>query len=236
MLLTPLGSRPAKPPHGQGGFTLIEVMVALVIMAFLIGSVAALVGGSVRSKMIVAMRSADTETARQTLEWMSERLRNAGLNIDPDLQPALCDDMVVAGIPSLRPTGSQVYVAGEILNTNVVAGDEVVALGFRLSGGLVVEERSGCAVWLPTAAVLSNPAVTVTALSLRYFERNGAEVTVPTTDEDAIRSIRIIQITLTVQAQEGSSGTQTQTFQRLVMLRNPRPDISNWLAPLETNP
>ncbi|MCL6554074.1 MAG: LLM class flavin-dependent oxidoreductase, partial [Firmicutes bacterium] len=51
--------------------------MAMVIMTVVIGTIATLVGASVRSKMIVASRSSDTETARQTLEMMSERLRNA---------------------------------------------------------------------------------------------------------------------------------------------------------------
>jgi hypothetical protein len=78
--------------------------------------------------------------------------------------------------------------------------------------------------------------VTVTGLTFEYFTRTGDQVTVPTTDVEAIRSIRIIRVALTVQAEEGRSGVQTQTFTRMVMLRNPRPDANNWLSTSETNP
>jgi type II secretory pathway pseudopilin PulG len=222
----------------QAGISLIEVMVAMVIMTVVIGTIATLVGASVRSKMIVAVRSADTETARQTLEMMSERLRNAGLNIDPDAQPDRCDDMVVAKDAALRPTASQVYVAGEIFNSNNQPGDQVVVLGYLLSGGRVFEDRSACASWAPATSDVSDPRITVAGLTFRYFGPSGGEITVPTTDEEAIRSIRIIQVTITVQGQEGRSGLQTQSFSRLVMLRNPRPDRSDWLPPAgqETNP
>ncbi len=232
-------TRAALP--GGAGFTLTEVVVASVLMLLVIGSLSTLVGAAIRSKLFVAVRSADTETGRQTLEWMSERLRNAGLNVLPSAQPLpRCQDMVVAQRgnlldPDLRPTTGSVYVAGEILNTNTDAGDQVIVLGYRLAGGGIVEDQAPCTGgWTPTTSRVSNPAITITALSFRYFERNGAEVTVPTVDEEAIRRIRMIDVTLTVLGEEGRSGPQTQTFQRLVMLRNPRPDFSDWLSPGET--
>ncbi len=227
-----------RPPRGQAGLTLVDVMVAVTFMTLATGAIAGLVGISVRSKMIVAVRSADTETARQTLEWMSERLRNAGLNVKPGVpaQDPLCRDMVVTADPALRPTPSQLYVTGEIINRDTVPGNEVIVLGYRVQGGQVVEERSGCTAWAPTSSRVSNPRVTVTALGFRYFARNGAEVVVPTADVEAIRTIRVVQVSITVQGEEGRSGVQTQTFSRLVMLRNPRPDANNWLPPMETTP
>ncbi|MDR7555689.1 MAG: prepilin-type N-terminal cleavage/methylation domain-containing protein [Armatimonadota bacterium] len=226
---------PTQPRcRAQAGISLVEVVVAMVIMTVVIGTIATLVGAAVRSKMIVASRSSDTETARQALEMMSERLRNAGLYIDPAAQPDRCDDMVVAKDPALRPTATQLYVAGEIFNTNTTAGDEVIVLGYRLDGGRIVEDRSACAAWAPTTADVSNPAVVVTSLLFRYFGPSGGEIAVPTADEEAIRSIRMVQISLTVRAEQGRSGAQIQRFTRQVMLRNPRPDRSGWLPPSGT--
>lgn len=226
--------------RGQAGVTLIEVLIAVVVMVLVMESLSLLVGAAIRSKMIVVVRAADTETARQTLEWMSERLRNAGLDILPSAQAqARCQDMVVAQDSSLRPQPDSVYISGEILNTNTTAGDEVITLGYRLAGGVMMQDTSSCAgAWSPTSAGLSDPRITVTPPSgtslFRYFTRAGDEVTVPTTDVEAIRSIRIILITLTVQGEQGRSGPQSQTFSRMVMLRNPRPDTNNWLSPTET--
>jgi len=218
--------------------TLLEVMVAAATMALVIGSLSILVGASVRSKMIVAVRSTDTETARQTLEWMSERLRNAGLNILPSAQPQLrCQDMIVAQDAALRPQVDRVYVSGEMLNTDTTPGNQVITIGYRLQGGVVIEESAPCSgAWLPTSAQVSNPRITVNSLALRYFNRTGDEVVVPTGDVDAIRDIRFIGITLGVTGQEGTSGVQTQSFTRTIMLRNPRPDTNTWLSPTETNP
>jgi type II secretory pathway component PulJ len=218
--------------------TLLEVVVAAAVMSMVIGALSLLVGASVRSKTIVAVRSSDTQTARQTLEWMSERLRNAGLNVLPSAQLQVrCRDMVVAQDTSLRPQRDRVYVSGEIFNSNTTAGDEVITLGYRLQNGVLIEERSSCAgAWVPATSGISDPHVTVTDLAFHYFDRVGDEVAVPTTDVDAIRSIRLISVSLTVQAVQGRSGTQTQTFTRMIMLRNPRPDTNAWLSPRETYP
>jgi hypothetical protein len=223
---------------GEAGLTLAELVVAMAVVSLVVGSLSILVGASVRGKAIVATRSADTQTARQTLEWMSERLRNAGLNVLPSAQAqARCKDMVVAMDSALRPQGDRVYVSGEIVNTNTTAGDQVITLGYRLQDGTVIEEQAPCSgFWIPTSAQVSDPRVTVTTLSFRYFTRTGDLVAVPTTDEEEIRTIQIIEVTLTVQAEEGRSGPQAQTYTRMVMLRNPRADTNNWLNPNETNP
>jgi hypothetical protein len=217
---------------------LVEILVAMIVMVMIVGSVSLLVGAAIRSKMIVAVRSADTETARQTLEWMSERLRNAGLNVLPSAQAqARCQDMVVALVSALLPRADQIYVSGEILNSDTVAGNQVVTVGYRLQAGAVVEDSSSCAGgWAPITARVSDPRITVTQLLFRYFTRTGAEISMPTSDVETIRGIRAIVASLTVQGEAGRSGVQTQTFSRMIMLRNPRPDTSNWLSPSETNP
>lgn len=240
-----LGPRPVAGLRGQAGTTLVEMLVAILVMAVVIGTMSVLVGAAVRGKMIVAVRTADTESARQTLEWMSERLRNAGLNVYPGTQMELrCRDMVVAEDSGLRPRSGSVYVSGEILNSNLDAGDEVITLGYRLENGVVVEDRAPCSVaWnssTVSSSAVSNPRIPVTSLVFRYFARTGDLIPVPVggqiTDPGQVRGIRLIEITLTVQGEEGTSGAQTQTFTRLVMLRNPRPDVNNWLSPSETNP
>jgi len=218
---------------------LLEVLVAVMVMGLMVGTLAILVGAAVRSKLIVATRSADTDTARQTLEWMSERLRNAGLNVLPGAQAQLrCKDMVVAQDATLRPTESRLYVTGEILNSNAVAGDEVITIGYYLQGGVIMQASAPCSgAWAPVVARVSNPKVRVTDLRFDYFNRTGDPIA-DLSDVDQIRAIRIIRVALTVQAQEGTSGVQTQTFTRLVMLRNPQPDRNNWpiAGVTETNP
>lgn len=220
--------------------TLIEVLVVIGLMAALAGSMTTLVGAAVRSKLIVAARSADTETARQTLEWMSERLRNAGLNLVPAEQSeARCRDMVVAEDAALRPTAGALYVSGEILNSDTVAGNEVITLGYLLGVDpqtgtqVVMEYQQACAPGAaPVTLPLSDPRVTVTSLTFDYYSSAGLRV-VDLNSPAEIRRIRLIRITLTVQGEQGSSGVQTQTWTRDVMLRNPEPNANAWKNPDE---
>lgn len=235
--------RPDAPLHRSGfdhsirhqtGLTLIELMVSIALMATLAGSMALLLGVAIRSKLIITVRSADTETARQSLEWMSERLRNAGLNLKPSEQPELrCKDMVVAQDAALRPTANSVHVSGEILNSDTVAANEVITVGYRLGNDpttgvqVLMEYRRPCSGGAETITPLSNPRVTVTSLSFDYFSGAGVGIT-NLTDDGQIRLIRLIRISLTVQATEGRSGVQTQTWTRNVMLRNPEPNTNDW--------
>ncbi len=220
--------------------TLLEVLVVISLMAVLAGSMSTLVGVAVRSKLIVATRATDTETARQTLEWMSERLRNAGLNLKPSDQAELrCKDMVVAQDASLRPTAGALYVSGEILNTDTVAGNEVVTIGYFLGSDpgtgnqVVLEYQRACAGGAPAVTTpLSDPRITVTSLTFTYYSSAGLQVT-DLTDAAQIRSIRLIRVALTVQGSQGQSGVQTQAWARDVMLRNPEPNANDWKNPNE---
>lgn len=220
--------------------TLLEVLVVIGLMAALAGSMSALVGVAVRSKLVVAVRSADTETARQALEWMSERLRNAGLNLVPGEQSeARCRDMVVAQDAALQPTAGAIYVNGEILNSDTVAGNEVMTIGYLLGNDpttgnqVVLEYQQSCAAGaLPATIPLSHPRVAVTNLTFDYFSSSGLRITDLTTPGE-IRRVRLVRISLTVQGAEGRSGVQTQTWSRDVMLRNPEPNANDWKNPNE---
>lgn len=230
--------------------TLAEVLVAAALMAIIAGAFSILVGAAVRSKMITSMRSADTQTARQTLEWMSERLRNAGFNVHPTDSaqaafPNRCKDRVVAlppstGDPEMRPTSGRVYVSGEILNSNATSGDEIITLGYFLSADastgrqVVMERRKACQGTLESTVPLSDPRIQVTSLQFRYFGPNGVEVT-DLTSAAHIRRIQMIRVTLQVQGQEGTSGVQAQSWTRDVMLRNPEPNANVWVNPREVN-
>jgi type II secretory pathway pseudopilin PulG len=224
----------------ERGMTVVEVLVACALMAIVTGAIAILMGTSVQSKVISASRSADTETARATLAWMSDRLRNAGFNLLPSAQSQLrCKDRVVAQDSTLLPTASSVYVSGEMLKTDTIAGDQDLTIGYYLaadpggSGNQVVMEynqpcSSGATNISTYSKRLSNPKINVTNLALLYFDANGAAVT-NLSSASLIRQIQIISISLTVQGTEGRSGVQTQSFQRYLKLWDPEPNANNFL-------
>ena len=225
--------------HDQRGLTVVEVLVASALMAIVTGAIAILMGASVQSKVISASRAADTETARATLDWMADRFRNAGFNLQPSAQAELrCKDRVVAQDTYLLPTTTSVYVSGEVRKTDTTAGDEDATVGYYLAtdsgtGNQVVMEynqpcSSGSTAISTYSTRLSNPKISVTNLAFQYFDANGNAIT-NLTIASQIRQIQIISILLTVQGFEGRSGVQTQLFQRNVKFWDPEPNANNWV-------
>lgn len=223
--------------------TVTEILVGAAITTVVAGTVAALLGVAVQSKMITSVRSSDTETARTILAWMAERLRNAGLNLRPAAQLNLrCRDRVVAQDAGLLPTARRVYVSGEVLKTNPVAAAETVTIGYSLAtdpdtgNQVVMEYKQPCAsegTSVSTySARLSNPKLNITDLAFHYFDAGGMEVTSLTSSTE-IRRIAAIKIVLTVLGAEGSSGPQNEVLARSVVLWNPEPNTNNWINPNE---
>jgi len=232
-----------RTPHpslaAQSGMTIMEILVSISIMAVAAGAIAFLVGAAVQAKMITAVRAGDTESVRESLGRMAERLRNAGLNIVPASQSQTrCQDRVVALDSTLYPTANSVYVSGDILipppPTSYVPGSAVVTIGYYLGADpvtgkqVVMEYSQACSSGATNVAAnstpLSNPNVPVTSLTFTYYDSTGAQVTTLTTPS-SIRSISVIKIAMTVTASQGRSGTQTATLTRYVMFRVPDPQL-----------
>jgi prepilin-type N-terminal cleavage/methylation domain-containing protein len=225
--------------RGHAGLTLIEVLVGMTLMAVIASATSILVGAATQSKMITATRSANTETTRRALDWMSERLRNAGLDLNPNAQSAArCKDRVVAQDAALLPTANSVYVSGAILNTSPTTPYQFDTIGYYLGSdpgtgtAVLMEYRQSCSSNLTDVAnnsqPLSSPKIPVTNLTFTYFGPNGTQVTDLTTAA-SIQQIQMIQISITVQHAEGASGTETVTLTRYVTLRNPDPNVNGWV-------
>ena len=237
--------RPHPSLAAQGGMTIMEILVSISIMAVAAGAIAFLVGAAVQAKMITAVRAGDTESVRESLGRMAERLRNAGLNIVPGSYTGTivrCADRVVAGDATLYPTANSVYVSGDILipppPTSYVPGSAVVTIGYYLGADpvtgkqVVMEYSQACSSGATNVAAnstpLSNPRIPVTNLTFTYYDSGGLLLTPPLTTAQT-QSILFIKISMTVQASEGRSGTQTATLSRFVMLRQPEPNANTWI-------
>lgn len=234
----PRPSRVSISLHDHRGLTVVEILVASALMAIVTGAIGILIGASVQSKVISASRSANTETARVALEWMSDRLRNAALNLLPSGQTQLrCKDRVVAQDTSLLPTANSVYVSGDMLNTVTSPPYPVATIGYYLAtdattgNQVVMEYNQPCSTGATAIATystrLSNPKISVTGLTFQYFDSNGNTVTNLTTPS-SIRQIQIISISMTVRGSEGRSGVQQQVFKRNVQFLNPEPNANTW--------
>jgi len=248
------GLRPTlmlRRAHDQRGLTVVEILVATALMMIIAGAIAILMGAAVQSKMISASWSAETQSARITLAWMAERLRQAGFNVLPgEVSPynqagyqARCHDRVVAQDVLLLPTANSVYISGEIpYVTGTTPGSNVVTIGYYLAtdagtGNQVIMEYNQTCVGATSVAAhstrLSNPKVNVTALTFTYYDGSGAVQTPPFSTSTyppagPIRSIQIISISLTVKSTEGKYGKQTEIYlNRYVRLWEPEPYANN---------
>ncbi len=220
--------------------TVMEVLVGMTIMVIAAGAISFLVGAAAQSKMTAVVRMAETETARESLEWMSDRLRNAGFNLKPSVQTqARCWDRVVAQDSLLYPTANAAYVSGEFLDVvGSTPGANDITLGYYLGADpvtgttVIMEYNQTCAVGATSIAAnskpLSNPTVKVTGLTFSYYNSAGTTISGSgLTTTATIRTIKIIKIVMTVQTSQGKSGTQTQTLTRYVLLRDPEPNAAN---------
>jgi general secretion pathway protein I len=67
-------SRPTNPsPHGDAGFTLVEALAALTVMAIAMTAIGALANSSMRSSLYVGRHLAEIETARKIIAGMPSR-------------------------------------------------------------------------------------------------------------------------------------------------------------------
>jgi hypothetical protein len=72
------------------------------------------------------------------------------------------------------------------------------------------------------ASVTDPTSVAITSLTFEYYDAGGAVVVNPST-LTAIRSIRMVRVTMVERAAAGALGSREQTWTVLVNLRNPDP-------------
>jgi len=74
---------PPVPTPRQRGFTLVELLISLVVVAFMTAGAMALLGSQQRAFQNTSAERALQETARAALTEMGENLRRAGYGIEP---------------------------------------------------------------------------------------------------------------------------------------------------------
>ena len=98
-------TRSPASPRGQRGFSLLEVVVAAGLLALMLGVLLSLHERLARHYALSQDRAAAAQNARLALARLSEELRLAGLNINPDGDPARADEALEgmwAGAVTLR--------------------------------------------------------------------------------------------------------------------------------------
>ena len=214
-------SGPAKGRSGEAGMTFLEVLVALSIMALLFGSIHLVVGNAIATKLTVSNRIADQSQGRQVVEWLADRIRQAGFRASSGSSIPRCRNGIVSQDSLYYPTTSSLSVTADIDNSGT-AQTRTFKIETVSGKPAVTETVTACLTGATTTdqAVTDTTSVQVQSLTFAYYDASGAAVT-NLTNSAAIQSIRTVQVTVVVRALLGKQGPTDQTWTTEVALRNP---------------
>jgi type II secretory pathway component PulJ len=199
----------------------MEVLVALSIMALLFGSIHLVVGNAIAAKLMVSNRIADQSQGRQVVEWLADRVRQAGFRANPVSSIPRCRNGIVSQDSLYYPTTSSLSVTADFDNSGTA---ETRTFKVEAVGGTqaVTETVTECATGATTVdqPVTDTTSVRVQSLTFAYYDASGNAVT-NLSDPVAIQSIRTVQVTVLVRALLGRSGPTDETWTTEIALRNP---------------
>ena len=206
---------------GEAGLTFMEVVMALTIMALLFGSIHLVVGNAIAAKLMVSNRVADQSQGRQTVEWIADRVRQAGFRASAGSTFPRCRNGIVSQDSLYYPTTSSLSITTDFDNEGTA---ETRTFKVETVAGMpaVTESVTECTTGATTSdqPITDTTAVRVQSLTFAYFDASGAAVT-NLTSPPAIQSIRNVQVTVVVRALGGKMGPTDQTWTTQIALRNP---------------
>ncbi|MDI6773552.1 MAG: prepilin-type N-terminal cleavage/methylation domain-containing protein [bacterium] len=215
---------------GERGMTLVEVLAALAIGSLVVATIYLALGTAIRARLLVESTVHNQQHGRLVIQWVADRLRQAGYAVSPASTIPRCRDAIVAEDGALTPTATRLYFNTDLDGLGV--GNPTQTIGFRLGtetvGGnavnVVQESVTDCAGGASerVASVTDPTSVAIDSLTFEYYDSSGAVVVNPTTPA-AIQSIRMVRVTMVERAAAGALGMREQTWTVLVNLRNPDP-------------
>lgn len=213
--------------ESERGTTLIEVVAALTIGSLLMSTMYLAIGTAVRSRLLVDSTIHHQQHGRLIVQWLGDRIRQAGYGVDTGSSLPRCRDALVVEDAPLRPTATQLY-----FNTDVAADGTTETIGFQIGTeavagspvNVVQQSTQNCTAGAitQTASVTDPTTIAILSLTFTYYNAAGAVVTDLITPS-SIRSIRMVRITLVERAFAGAQGPRDQTWTTLLQLRNPDP-------------
>lgn len=208
--------------------TLVEVLATLAIGTIVLSSMYLAMGTAVRSRVKVGLTIHNQQHGRLAIQWMSDRLRQAGYGVDTASPLPRCRDALVVEDAGLQPTATRIFFNTDLdgpgaLPTQTIGfyqGTEFVA---GAAVPVLLQSVADCTTGAGTTAgsLMDPSSVRVLSLQFQYYDAAGAVVT-DLTSPAGIRSIRRVRITLQMRA-AGPRDVEDQTWQTTVTLRNPEP-------------
>ena len=213
--------------RGERGLTMVEVLSTLAIGSLVLSTVYLATGTAIRSKMLVTSKLHNQQHGRIIVQWLGNRVRQAGYAVNTASPIPRCRDALVVEDASFAPTATRLYV-----NTDLANDGTTETIGFQMGTetvgattiNIIQELVTNCAAGATerVSSVTDPTSVRIISLTFTYYDAAGAVVTDLTTPA-SIRSIRMVRITLVERASAGAAGEQEQTWSVQVNLRNPDP-------------
>ncbi|UCF95144.1 MAG: prepilin-type N-terminal cleavage/methylation domain-containing protein [Desulfobacterales bacterium] len=189
---------PARRGIGQGGFSLVELLVALAAASMLAGAMVGLFSLLNRSFTSQQVAADVQQVVRAAIDIMAENIRTAG--IDP-LKTA------AAGIVVASPAHIEFKADRNMNGTIDPDPQEKEHIAFHLKNNKLMRQLN------PPAGANRSMVDHVTRLRFGYFKEDG-------TPTNAVPDIRTVEITLTVREPAGRGNPVERTYTTRVRCRN----------------
>ena len=193
-----------KPPRAQrsqdsmSGFSLIEMMIAVVMFTIILGILAGMITGVTRSYTREVPRLEALNNANAAMDSLVQVIRMAGNSMSPTTQ-AIFPNTTTA-------TGTQIRIKSDWNPVDgTLGGNTLEDVTFTTSGGIMYKQEPG-----DTSPVALYDGIG--SLSFTYFDRSNNQITNPNLNHS---QIALVKITLTTE----TLGSAPMTLTASVRLR-----------------
>jgi type IV pilus assembly protein PilW len=230
-----------KKGYGAGGFTLVELLMAVAVGLVLLGAIWSAVMAGQRSSVGIERKVTTGQDARIALEIMAAEIRMASFNpmfarglwIDP----ASCSPAANQGWRGIQEATSAAITIEMDLDPDGQcgnSGNEIIRYAYDEPSGRITRETIRCASGIRTSSgaqpflgpILSNPAVRTPRVIngnvplFRYYDGKGAEIVNLPAEIPRIRRVEIALLVESADADPRTGEPRRMAFSTSVMPRN----------------
>lgn len=224
-----------------GGFTLVELVMALVVGMVLLTAVWSAVVAGQRSSVGIERKVTTGQDARAGLEIMGAEIRMASYNplyaTGLWVDPASCDKAANQGRRGIQEAAATSVTIEMDLDPDGLCGssaNEIIRYSFDAPSERITRETIRCAAGIRTSSgaqpflgpIPSNPAVRTlrvingTTPLFRYYDGRGVEIVNLPAEIPRIRRIEIALVVESADADPRTGEPRRMTFSTSVMPRN----------------
>jgi len=230
-----------KKSYGAGGFTLVELVMAMVVGLILLAAVWSAVVAGQRSSIGIERKVTTGQDARAALQIMGAEIRMASFNplyttglwVDPDG----CGQAANQGWRGIQEAAVSSVTIEMDLEPDGLCGssaNEIIRYAYDAVSERITRETIRCAAGIRTSSgaqpflgpIPSNPAVRTPRVIngatplFRYYDGRGAEIVNLPAEIPRIRRIEIALVVESADADPRTGEPRRVTFSTSVMPRN----------------